>query len=136
MLKKLKKIGAAVGRVVLTGGLVLVITGCIVACVLTVYIATNFSGESNLPDVDAINENQTSIVMTYNKTTNRYEEYQRLQGINRVWVDYEDIPANLVNAVIAIEDERFNDHYGVDWKRTILAMANLVLHFNDTEFGG
>ncbi len=136
MLKKLKKFGAALGRIVLTGGLVFVITGCIVACVLTVYIATNFSGESNLPDVDAINENQTSIVMTYNKTTNRYEEYQRLQGINRVWVDYSDIPVNLVNAVIAIEDERFNEHYGVDWKRTILAMANLILHFNDTEFGG
>lgn len=134
--KKLKSIGAMLGRILLTAGLVLVITGCIVACVLTVYIATNFSGESNLPDVDAINQNQTSIVMTYNKTTNQYEEYKRLQGINRVWVDYEDIPANLVNAVIAIEDERFNEHYGVDWKRTVLAVANLILHFNDTEFGG
>ncbi len=136
MRNRIKAIGATVGRVLLTVGLVLVITGCIVACVLTVYIASNFNGQSNLPDVDAINENQTSIVMTYNKTSNRYEEYQRLQGINRVWVDYEDIPANLINAVIAIEDERFNEHYGVDWKRTILAVANLILHFNDTEFGG
>ena len=40
------------------------------------------------------------------------------------------------NAVIAIEDERFETHYGVDWKRTIAAFANLVLHFSSNEFGG
>ena len=136
MVKKLKKTLSAVAKGILTVGLILVITGCVVACVLTVYIATNFSGEANLPDVDAINQNQTSIVMTYNESTGQYEEFKRLQGINRVWVDYEDTPANLINAVIAIEDERFNEHYGVDWKRTVLAVANLVLHFNDTEFGG
>lgn len=131
-----KRVVATVGKTILTVGLILMIACCVVACVLTVYVATNFSGEANLPDVDAVNQNQTSIVMTYNEKTQQYEEYKRLQGINRVWVDYDDIPENLVNAVIAIEDERFNEHYGVDWKRTILAVANLVLHFNDTEFGG
>lgn len=136
VVKRIRKAFAAVGKSILTIGLILVITGCIVACVLTVYIATNFGGESNLPDVDAINKNQTTIVKTLNAQTGQYEEFKRLQGINRVWVDYEDIPVNLINAVIAIEDERFNEHYGVDWKRTILAVANLVLHFNDTEFGG
>ena len=136
IVKKARKWLSAVAKGVLTMGLILVITGCVVACVLTVYIATNFSGEANLPDVDAINQHQTTIVMTYNEASGKYEEFKRLQGINRVWVDYEDTPANLVNAVIAIEDERFNEHYGVDWKRTILAVANLVLHFNDTEIGG
>lgn len=135
-MKRVRKALSTVGKGILTVGLILVITGCIVACVLTVYIATNFGGEANLPDVDAINKNQTTIVKTLNPQTGQYEEFKRLQGINRVWVDYEDIPGNLINAVIAIEDERFEEHYGVDWKRTILAVANLVLHFNDTEFGG
>ncbi len=134
--QKVKQIAGLVGKTLLTVGLILVIAASIVACVLTVYVATNFSGESNLPDVDAVNEHQTTIVMTYNESTKQYEEHQRLQGVNRVWVDYADIPANLINAVIAIEDERFNEHYGVDWKRTVLAVANLILHFNDTEFGG
>lgn len=134
--KKIVKWMSAIGKGLLTVGLILVIAGCAVACVVTVYVATNFSADANLPDIDAVNKNQTSIVMTMNKTTGQYEEYQRLQGINRVFIPYEEIPANVINAVIAIEDERFNDHYGVDWKRTILAVANLVLHFNDTEFGG
>ncbi len=127
---------ALIGRALLTVGLILVLTGCIVACVLTVYVATNFTGQSNLPDVDSINENQTSIVMTLNETTGEYEEFQRLSGIKRIWTPLGDMPVNMQNAIVAIEDERFNTHYGIDWKRTISAFANLILHFNQTEYGG
>ncbi len=132
---RIKRVGALIGKGVLTVGLIGVITGCIVACVLTVYIATNFDGEGSLPDVDLINDNQTTVVMVQN-SKGEYEEYQRLAGVQREWVKIADIPANMQNAVVAIEDERFNTHYGVDWKRTISAFANLVLHFNDTEYGG
>lgn len=135
-LKIARRISSVVGQVLFTAGLIFVITGCIVACVLTVYFAAAFNGADNLPDVDTINQHQTSIVMVYDEDTGKYEEHQRLQGVNRVWVDYADIPANLVNAVIAIEDERFNEHYGVDWKRTVLAVVNLVIQYNQTEFGG
>jgi penicillin-binding protein 1A len=38
---------------------------------------------------------------------------------NRVWVEYSDIPQNLINATVAIEDKRFWSHSGVDWKRTL-----------------
>ncbi len=131
-----RKIAAGIGKGILTLGLILTITGCIVACVLTVYIASAFGGEQNLPDVDTINQHQTSMVMVYDEATGGYVEHQRIQGINRVWVDYEDMPPNLINAVIAIEDERFNEHYGVDWKRTVLAVVNMVVQYNDTAFGG
>ncbi|MDY7098298.1 MAG: PBP1A family penicillin-binding protein [Pseudomonadota bacterium] len=30
------------------------------------------------------------------------------------WIDYKDIPENMTNAMIAVEDKRFHDHYGVD----------------------
>ena len=33
---------------------------------------------------------------------------------NRIYVEYEDIPEDLVNAFIAIEDERFWEHNGID----------------------
>lgn len=33
---------------------------------------------------------------------------------NRIYVEYEDIPTDLVNAFVAIEDERFWDHNGID----------------------
>ncbi len=134
--KKSRNILSLLGKALLTVGLVIVLTGCIVACVLTVYVATNFTGQSNLPDVDSINENQTSIVMALNETTGKYEEFQRLSGIKRIWTPLSEMPANMQNAVVAIEDERFHTHFGVDWKRTISAFANLVLHFNQTEYGG
>ncbi len=31
---------------------------------------------------------------------------------NRVWVDLSEIPKNLQNAAVAIEDKRFYDHNG------------------------
>lgn len=46
------------------------------------------------------------------------------------------MPQYMQKAVIAIEDERFETHYGVDWKRTIAAFANMILHFSSNEFGG
>ena len=132
---RLRRILSMLGKGIVTVGLILVIAGCIVACVLTVYLATSFEGEGSLPDVDMINQNQTSIVMVQNEN-GQYVEHQRIAGVQREWAGLNEIPVNLQNAVVAIEDERFNEHYGVDWKRTISAVANLILHFNDNEYGG
>ncbi len=40
---------------------------------------------------------------------------------NRIWVELDATPKNLQNAFIAIEDERFMTHKGVDIKRTVKA---------------
>ena len=37
-------------------------------------------------------------------------------------MNYEDIPEDLINATVAIEDRRFWEHNGVDWKRTAAAI--------------
>ena len=42
---------------------------------------------------------------------------------NRVWVPYEEMPENLLKATVAIEDKRFFEHHGVDWKRTAAAVV-------------
>lgn len=51
-------------------------------------------------------------------------------------VDFEDIPTNLVNAYVSIEDERFYSHHGVDIRRTGAAILNYVVHFGNSSFGG
>ncbi len=52
------------------------------------------------------------------------------------WCSYYDMPSNLVNAFIAIEDRRFLEHNGVDWKRTAMATFNYLKNFGKSEFGG
>ncbi|MCL2249552.1 MAG: PBP1A family penicillin-binding protein [Oscillospiraceae bacterium] len=53
----------------------------------------------------------------------------------RRWVDFEEFPQHLIDAVVAIEDHRFWTHNGVDWYRTAGAFLNMFLSMRDT-FGG
>lgn len=52
------------------------------------------------------------------------------------WKSIYDIPDNLKNAFIAIEDKRFYDHNGVDWLRTFKAIANYFFRFDKKNYGG
>lgn len=53
-------------------------------------------------------------------------EITKLNGSeNRVWIDDKNIPKNLKNAFVALEDERFYEHRGIDPKRIIGVTINL-----------
>lgn len=56
-------------------------------------------------------------------------------GYRCQYVAYEEIPNDLRNAFVCIEDKRFFSHHGVDWKRTISAGFNYFLKFDDS-YGG
>lgn len=47
-----------------------------------------------------------------------------------------EVPANLKNAYVDIEDERFYKHKGVDVKRTTAAIGTYVLHGGKSSYGG
>lgn len=47
-----------------------------------------------------------------------------------------EIPDNLKNAYVAIEDQRFYKHSGVDIKRTTSAIASYVFHGGSSSYGG
>ena len=47
---------------------------------------------------------------------------------NRVYCTYDELPQNLINAVISIEDSRYWQHSGVDLKRYIGAFVGNVLN--------
>ena len=66
-------------------------------------------------------------------------EIQKLQDIHasnadREWADFEDIPKDLINATIAIEDKRFYEHQGVDWVTTMKAC--FFMFFGNGDRGG
>ena len=54
----------------------------------------------------------------------------------KMTVDFEDMPKNLVNAYVAIEDERFYSHHGIDIKRTGGAILSYITHFGNSSYGG
>ncbi len=69
-------------------------------------------------------QSQTSIMYAYN-SKNKPVEQTRLHGTeNRIWVDYDEMPENLLWAFVCLEDKRFYDHSGVDWIRTIGVLVN------------
>lgn len=122
-------------KCLLTIFLIGTITASIVGCVMVAYVVTNFDGSDGLPDLDNIRLNESSIIYVKNNKGDWVEE-QRVQGANLIWKDLTGIPIHMQHAVVAIEDKRFYDHYGVDWKRTASAIANLVFRFSDNEYGG
>lgn len=78
------------------------------------------------------NLKQTSFV--YDKDGNQIGSFSDEE--NRVLVKYSDLPKSLVDAIVAIEDERFFTHKGVDVKRTVAAVFTYVLNGGDSTFGG
>lgn len=113
-------------------GVVLAAFCACIAAACTVFIVGgvvfNYMNESVygelLTDLDYYksNQNQTSIVYGYDKGGNTVE-LCRLHGEeNRIWVDYEEMPEELLWSYVCLEDKRFYDHRGVDWIRTIGVM--------------
>lgn len=75
-------------------------------------------------DLDLIGaQAQTSFI--YDSQGNLITEFKGSQ--NRIYVELEDIPQNLINAVVSVEDARFYEHHGVDLKRMVGALLNNFL---------
>lgn len=86
-------------------------------------------------DLSSMNLNISSTVY-YTDESGKAVEYAQFDASeNRVWVSIDTMPNNLVNAFVAIEDQRFFKHMGVDIKRTGGAVLNYVMK-GDSSYGG
>ena len=138
--RKKKKGGITVGRVVgwvskTIGTLILIglCTGALLACFAAVYINEVIVPIADLSPDDFV-WNEDSIMYYQDKTTGQYVEMTKLNNItSSVWVDYDEIPEDLINAAVAIEDKRFWTHPGVDWRRTAYAVYSM---FTGKEISG
>lgn len=114
------------GRMLLTVCAVCFVAMLIAGISLAVYIIT-LSSEPTGIDLKAKSLNQTSFIYVQDNKSGDYKKYQTLYSTeNRIWVDNQDIPQAMKDAVVAIEDKRFYDHHGVDWARTVSAVFNLA----------
>lgn len=99
-----------------------------------------FSSNQIVGNIRNMEINMTSVIYVRNEK-DEWEEYQRLHGSeNRIWVGIDKVPEQLKDAFIAIEDQRFESHSGVDWKRTAHATVNelgkKLFNRGSSQFGG
>lgn len=133
-LKKSKGGVKATGLIFKTLGLIILMTILICGLVFFIYIKTNIDPKLDI-GVETMKLNYTSTVC-YIDQNGKEQELERLFSTqNRTWADLEEMPVYLKNAAIAIEDERFIKHHGVDWKRTMGAAVNLFFKMR-SDFGG
>ncbi len=113
-------LGKVLGTLLLVGAL----TAAILASFAAVYIKTYIVPNADV-DVGDFSLDLSS-KMYYTDSAGDLQELRTLYGgANRVWVKYENIPDYLIDATIAIEDKRFPDHKGVDWRRTVKGVLDM-----------
>ena len=76
--------------------------------------------------------NENSVVLDTDGNTIAELGAERKKGK----IEFSNIPNNLKNAYVAIEDERFYSHHGVDIKRTGSAILSYIFHFGSSSYGG
>ena len=116
----------AIGKFFLTVFVILLIAGIITGISLSIYIFT-LANEPTGIDLKAKSMNQTSRILVKDEKSGEFVEKRKLFSTeNRIWVSNQDIPAYMKEAQVAIEDKRFYEHNGVDWTRTLSAVATLA----------
>ncbi|MDO5556728.1 MAG: transglycosylase domain-containing protein [Clostridia bacterium] len=111
---------------------ILIVIAILVLIVLGVFAAIFFSDEWSMTEDDLKIQNINSVA--YDKDGNLIAE---LTGDERrVVVTMSEISEYLPKAFVAIEDERFYKHNGVDIKRTTAATASFIFNRGSSSFGG
>ena len=119
-------------KVFLRSLLIFAIVGIIVSGLIIYFAAIN--------SVDYINYSSLGLdfssIIYYTDEDGNHKEYEQLYGEqNRIWATYDEIPQDLFDAFVAIEDERFYKHHGFDLQRTTKATMNYIFN-RSSAYGG
>ncbi len=104
---------------------VILLAACIAGGLLIGVVAGCIITTPPLEDEDLYISGFTSFI--YDNAGEVIGQLKGSENINRIWVEIEEVPRNLQHAFVAIEDERFYTHPGVDVKRTISAFLGYFL---------
>jgi len=110
--------------------LILVVCGFVFVGILGGYLESDI-----LPDAQIVKENydldETSYIHYVDSEGNIQELQQIYASSDREWAFYDEIPRDLIDAAVAIEDKRFYEHQGVDWITTVKACAGMFFGTGD-----
>ncbi len=98
-------------------------TVCVFALAAVVFYFSATAGTQLQPEKLALNRN---CVRLYDENGEEIKQPQTC-------VPYEELPAPLLNAFVAVEDKRFYSHRGLDYKRIIKATAKNAVGFSFRE---
>ena len=113
--------------------MILLVCGFVFIGIAGDYLQNDIIPESDMV-LDGYDVSENSDMLAVDSDGN-IQLLQRLYAAsNRKWIAYKDIPKNLINAAIAIEDKRFYQHQGVDWITT--TKACLGMFFGTSDAGG
>ncbi len=145
--KKNKKTVKSTLKTVLIIFLVCTILGCTAVGALVGYVLLFIDG-TMYEDLNTLKLNYATTIYVQDDA-GEWVEYQRLHGDeNRIWVAYDKdkaekndssytgIPQNLADAFVAVEDKRFFEHEGIDWRRTASAFVTMVTNRTTSGHGG
>ena len=109
---------------------ILIISFIVIAllmCAVFLSVAMGFVDFTSDLEIDRLKLGYTSFIY-YTDANGDTHEYETIYGSdNRVWVDGINMPDSLKDAIVAIEDERFYSHAGVDLKSTSRAVFDYLL---------
>lgn len=110
--------------------LYIIIILVILALVFGVYTAISFNSWKNL--IKDMSKNENSIIQDLDGNVIAKVGSEKA----KIKVNSSDIPKNLKNAYISIEDERYYKHGGIDIKRTGAAIVSYIFHRGSSSYGG
>lgn len=117
---------------------ILAITICIIISVASIYL-TNIMKTTETIDIEDIPLKTASNIYEIDPETGTYKIiYRRICNCNdvKMHTELKNLPYYVPEAFISVEDERFYEHMGVDYKRTFAALANEFLNFYGSMNGG
>ena len=114
--------------------MILVICGMVLLGTLGDYLQEDILTEAGNWSIDDYDVEETSF-MYYVDRNGKVQQLQQIYTTtDRQWAPLEEIPQDLINATVAIEDKRFYEHQGVDWITTVKACLNMFFG-GDSQFG-
>ena len=132
----IRRVAYGIGRIFATFCMVGIITACIVVCVVAVYILQIIATDEPI-SLSEVRMGYTSLILAED---DEGEEIvlARLHfgGQDRTWVGLDDISPWVMAAAVAVEDRRFWEHGGVDWRRTAGAAIGMFAPIYGTTTGG
>ncbi len=106
------------------------------ALVLLLFILIYNGWIGYMPEIEQLkNPNDKFATVIYTADGEEMGRYYRNSG-NRVYADYNEISQHVIDALIATEDARFEDHSGIDMRAVMRVLVKTLIMQNKNAGGG